>query len=273
MHSPCDAAAAESDADRNLLHEIADDIRERGVIGSAVNAVKENPLLLLPGGTLLTLAHRQLTATGSEAAENCGAAAGGFDGFDIATALAPTEDSGAVDATGPAHRELDSSWRLAVVDAQELVDSVATGAREPEEAVQQLLVLPCGNPCAWADELVSALQARLSSAYLGMGDEADPDAAIFRLLRLLHELHRCQGVCVVAGVIVATVLASSADELNSLLCHAQLGARAAPLLQDLSALPRDHASQATHQVVAEPTPPAAVQSKPAPVPDLIDLLA
>jgi len=47
----CNAVAASAAA------AVADDIRERGVVGSAVNTVKENPLLLLPGGCLLTLAH------------------------------------------------------------------------------------------------------------------------------------------------------------------------------------------------------------------------
>lgn len=42
--------------ERNALHKFAQDIREKGAVSAMVDTVKENPLLLLPGGSILMAA-------------------------------------------------------------------------------------------------------------------------------------------------------------------------------------------------------------------------
>uniref|UniRef100_A0A7S4WBM6 Uncharacterized protein n=1 Tax=Alexandrium monilatum TaxID=311494 RepID=A0A7S4WBM6_9DINO len=98
--------------DRNALHKFAQDIRERGTVGAVVEAVKKNPLLLVPGGTAIMAAQAFLASGDGSAAEDGSVESGpGFNlpsyssssapepycsgGFDLASALAPAAPAAA----------------------------------------------------------------------------------------------------------------------------------------------------------------------------------
>mmetsp|Transcript_33896 Transcript_33896/g.74190 ORF Transcript_33896/g.74190 Transcript_33896/m.74190 type:complete len:120 (+) Transcript_33896:87-446(+) len=78
------AHGEESSSERNALHSFAQDIREQGTLGAVYGAVKRNPLLLVPGGSVI-MAAQALLARGDETEEDV---AMPLDSFDLASALA-----------------------------------------------------------------------------------------------------------------------------------------------------------------------------------------
>eukprot|EP00931_Biecheleriopsis_adriatica_P009645 TRINITY_DN110707_c0_g1_i1.p1 TRINITY_DN110707_c0_g1~~TRINITY_DN110707_c0_g1_i1.p1 ORF type:complete len:155 (-),score=42.21 TRINITY_DN110707_c0_g1_i1:36-500(-) len=83
--------APQEEEDRNALHKFAQDIRERGTVGAIAEAVYQNPLLLVPGGTLIMAAQAALSTEAEEGSQDSCQRGGGTEagGFDLASALAP----------------------------------------------------------------------------------------------------------------------------------------------------------------------------------------
>mmetsp|Transcript_64054 Transcript_64054/g.187422 ORF Transcript_64054/g.187422 Transcript_64054/m.187422 type:complete len:188 (-) Transcript_64054:245-808(-) len=89
--------------DRNGLHKFAQDIRERGTLGAVVEAVKQNPLLLVPGGTAIMAAQAWL-GSGDPSEDACAASGPGphcVDEFDLSSVLAPAAAEVEVPAQQP----------------------------------------------------------------------------------------------------------------------------------------------------------------------------
>ncbi|CAK0857974.1 unnamed protein product, partial [Prorocentrum cordatum] len=84
--------------ERNALHQFAQDVREKGTVGAVIETVRQNPLLLLPGGSVLMVAkHAFLSDGGAEGDQQpvgAGQAAIGAQpacGFDLGSALEPRQ--------------------------------------------------------------------------------------------------------------------------------------------------------------------------------------
>lgn len=254
-------------SERNFLHAVADDIRERGVVGSAVNAVRENPLLLLPGGTILTFAHRGLSGgCGSWAGNGAEAAAqnGATSGFDIASALDPglptvTSANECLVESGDALGRTASPLAHGS-DPGPLVEAVASGEQEPEAAASVAAMSLRGAVHAsgeaadhelFRERLATALRDQLSCSYLGLGRHGgDPDEVIFRLLAFLCQL-RAAGELDVPQ----RTACEASEELMSLMSSRDLASHAAPLLQELRL-------ESTHSVVAHAVGANQVQLSP-----------
>lgn len=236
---PSSGAGRSASLERNFLHEVADDIRAHGVIGSAMNAVKENPLLLLPGGSLLTLAHRGLQRC-NRGAGTSGAEPGSFPPQVLARDGAPPYcgDTGnfsllsALRSDAQQEVEIDGKppavppWALK--DPELLVETVATGLEVPEAVVAALASRNEIDHSDWESRLGTSVRKWLNAAYLGMSRDANPDLEIFRLLTLLSRLRS-----VGCATMVQQVASEAEEELSSLLFNRELAPAATPLLREL----------------------------------------
>jgi len=98
----CVQASAVDEGDRNALHKFAQDIRERGTVGAVCEAVKQNPLLLVPGGSVIMAAQALMGGTSDRG--HVGATEPHAENFDFTNVLASNADdvpSNAASAPAP----------------------------------------------------------------------------------------------------------------------------------------------------------------------------
>jgi len=108
-------ASAVDEGDRNALHKFAQDIRERGTVGAVCEAVKQNPLLLVPGGSVIMAA--QALMGGTSDSRHGGATEPHAENFDFTNVLASNADnvgSNVMSAHAPTAQTVKSGtdWQL-----------------------------------------------------------------------------------------------------------------------------------------------------------------